>query len=167
MLGADEIFCLDCDANYTTLCAVPSHSVMFDFLQRYGLQPSRLLCPWGFSKQEHWGGLPCSPPGDLPNPGIEPRSPSLQVDSLPSEPPGKPKNTGVGSLFIFQGIFPTQESNWGLSHCRWILYQLSYQGRPYNCISLFKRLTCTLKRGKIQVHPCYCKWHYLILFMAG
>ena len=37
-------------------------------------------------------------PGDLPNPGIEPRSPTLLVDSLPCEPAGKPKNTGVGSL---------------------------------------------------------------------
>ena len=101
MLGADEILCLDCGANYTTICAVLSHSVMFDFLQPHGLQPTRLLCPWGFSRQEHWGGLPCSPPGDLPNPGIEPRSPALQADFLPSEPPGKPKNTGVGSLFIF------------------------------------------------------------------
>ena len=36
-------------------------------------------------------------PGDLPNTGIEPRSPALQADSLPAEPPGKPKNTGVGS----------------------------------------------------------------------
>ena len=45
---------------------------------------------------------------DLTNPGIEPRSPSLQVDSLPSEAPGKPKNTGVGSLSLLQGIFPTQ-----------------------------------------------------------
>ena len=48
---------------------------------------------------------------------FQPRSPSLQTDSLPSEPPGKPKNTGVGSLSLFQGIFPTQESNWGLLHC--------------------------------------------------
>ena len=39
--------------------------------------------------------------GDLPNPGINPRSPSLQVDSLPAEPQGKPKNTGVGSLYPF------------------------------------------------------------------
>ena len=39
-------------------------------------------------------------PGDLPNPGTEPRSPTLQADSLPAEPPGKPKNTGVGSLSI-------------------------------------------------------------------
>ena len=47
----------------------------------------------GFSRQEHWSGLPCSPPGDLPNPRIEPASPmapELQVDSLPTETPGKP-----------------------------------------------------------------------------
>ena len=66
-------------------------------------------------------------PGDLLNPGIKPRSPTLQVDSLPAEPPGKPKNTGVGSLSLLQWIFLTQELNWGLLHSRWILYQLSYQ----------------------------------------
>ena len=43
----------------------------------------------GFSRQEYWSGLPCPPPGDLPNPGIEPRSPTLQADSSLSEPPGK------------------------------------------------------------------------------
>ena len=68
--------------------------------------------------------------GNLPKPGIKPRSPTLQADSSPSEPPGKPRNAGVGSLSLLQGIFPTQESNWGLLHCRWILYQLSYQGSP-------------------------------------
>ena len=56
-------------------------------------------------------------------------SPTLLVDSLPAEPPGKPKNTGVHSLSL-QWIFPTQESNQGLLHCRPILYQLSYQGSP-------------------------------------
>ena len=59
------------------------------------------------------------------------RSPTLQADSLLSELPGKPKNTGVGSLFLLQGICPTQESNQGLLHCRRILYQLSYQGSPH------------------------------------
>ena len=44
----------------------------------------------GFSRQEYWSGLPCPPPGGLPNPGIEPGSPALQADSFPSEPPGKP-----------------------------------------------------------------------------
>ena len=58
------------------------------------------------------------------------RSPTLQADSLPAEPQGKPKNTGVGSLSLLQWIFPTQESNWGLLHCRQTLYQLSYQGGP-------------------------------------
>ena len=43
----------------------------------------------GFSRQAYWSGLPCPPPGDLPNPGIKPRSPASQADSL-SEPPGKP-----------------------------------------------------------------------------
>ena len=63
------------------------------------------------------------------NPGIEPRSPTLQADfCLPAEPQEKPKNTGVGSLSLLQGIFPTQESNQGLLHCRQIFYQLSYQG---------------------------------------
>ena len=59
---------------------------------------------------------------------VEPRSPALQTNSLPAEPQGKPKNTGVGSLSLLQWIFPTQEMNWGLLHCRWILYQLNYQG---------------------------------------
>ena len=56
-------------------------------------------------------------------------SPTLQVDSLPAEPQGKPKNTRVGSLSLLQQTFPTQELNWALLHCRWIPYRLSHQGR--------------------------------------
>ena len=67
----------------------------------------------GYSRQEYWTGVPLPSPGDLPNLGIEPRSPTLQAESLPAEPPGKPKNTGVGSLSFLQGIFLTQEMNWG------------------------------------------------------
>ena len=44
----------------------------------------------GFSRQEYWSGLPVPSPGDLSDPGIKPRSPTLQADSLPPEPPGKP-----------------------------------------------------------------------------
>ena len=47
----------------------------------------------GFSRQEYWSGLPFPSPGDLPDPGIEPRSPALQADTLPSEPQGKPWKT--------------------------------------------------------------------------
>ena len=46
----------------------------------------------GFSRQEYWSGLPFPSPGDLPNPGIKPRSPALQGDALTSEPPGKPNS---------------------------------------------------------------------------
>ena len=45
----------------------------------------------GFSRQEYLSGLPCPSAGDLPQPGIKPGSPALQADSLPSEPPGKPR----------------------------------------------------------------------------
>ena len=62
-----------------SLCSVAS--VVSDSLRPHGRQPARLLCPWGFYRQEYWSGLPCPPPGDLPNPGIKPRSPS-QMDKF-------------------------------------------------------------------------------------
>ena len=73
--------------------------------------------PWGFSKQEYWSGLPCPPPGifpsiplqSLPNPGIKPRSPALQAGFLPSEPPGKPKDT------VYSVCIPWADK-WSLSH---------------------------------------------------
>ena len=83
---------------YVYMCAGLSCSVVSDCLWPHGLQPARCFCPWGFSRQEYWSGLPCPPPEDLPNPGLDPRFPALQPDSLPSEPLGKPKNTEVGSL---------------------------------------------------------------------
>ena len=100
--------------------------------QFFGAQPSspRTIQAIKFFRPEYSSAYPFPSPGDLPNPGIEPWSPALRADSLPSEPLGKPKDTGVGSLSLLQGIFLTQESNQGLLHCRQILYQLSYQGSP-------------------------------------
>ena len=96
----------------------------------------------GFSRQEYWSGLLCPLAEDLPNPGkIEPRSPTLQEDCLQTGPPGKPKNTGVGSLFLLQGSFLTQELDQGLLHGRQILYQLSYPGSPSYCLSPYKAVT--------------------------
>ena len=69
---------------------------------------------------------------------MEPRSPALQADSLPAEPPRKPKNTGVGSLPLLQGIFPTQKWNRGLLHGRRILYQLSSEGSPFHVLGQCK-----------------------------
>ena len=63
-------------------------------------------------------------------PGIKPRCPTLQVDSLSSKPPEKLKNTGPGGHSLLQGIFPTQGLNPGLPHCWQILYQLTHKGSP-------------------------------------
>ena len=65
------------------------------------------------------------------NPGIEPRSPALQMDSLPSEPSGKPMNMEWVGYPFSRVLSPIQELNWGLLHYRQILYQLSYPG-SYN-----------------------------------
>ena len=91
---------------------------------------------------------------DLPRSGMEPMSPALASEFFTTEPPEKEKvkvaqscrtlrphglyspwnspdqNTGVGSLSLLQGIFPTQGSNPGVPHCRRILYQLSHKGSP-------------------------------------
>ena len=54
----------------------------------------------GFSRQEYWSGLPFPSPGDLSNPGIEPRSPALQAGPLTSEPPGKPRKGLISFKYI-------------------------------------------------------------------
>ena len=77
-------------------------------------------------KNLEWVAMPS--PRNLPNPGIEPRSPTLQASYLPTEPPGKIRNTGVGGLFLLQGNVLMQELNQGLLHFRRTLYQLSYEG---------------------------------------
>ena len=73
--------------------------------------PDSFVTPWtvahqaplsmGFSRQEYWSGLPFTSPGDLPNPGIKPRSPALQADALTSEPPGKPSWTEEPGILQF------------------------------------------------------------------
>ena len=112
----------------------------------------------GFSRQEYWSGLPWPPPGDFSNLGIKPRSPTIQADSLLSEPPGKPKNTGMGSLSLLYGIFATQIRT---EYFRGILNQLSY---TWQCVCesqspnpsyplLFPHSTSTHLSLKDTAHP--------------
>ena len=111
----------------TSLCdTATSHFFCFPLSRIRQFATSWTIQPMEFSRPGYWSGQPFPSPEDLPNPGIEPRSPALQADSLPAEPQGKPKNTGVGSLSLLQWIVLTQESNRGLLHCRQTLYQLSY-----------------------------------------
>ena len=140
-----------------------------------------------FSRPEYWSGEPFPSPGDLPNPSIELRYPSLQADSKLShkgnptklewvafpfargssqprcrtqvsltagrfwaKPQGKPNKTGVCSLSLLQWIFPNQELNPGLLHCRWILYQLSHKGNSQKDNWAFKNLNCIVPQHSLK-----------------
>ena len=112
-----------------------------------------------FSRQEYWSGLPFPSPGDLPNPGIEPRSPTLQADTLPSEPPG---NTSIcvhqiecifrryysilcasfsweyqkekycrNALTVLWSLFPQQDSRRKRPH---LIHQYFHQQEPARCL---------------------------------
>ena len=112
--------------------------------------PENVLCLGAQLWPTLWNPMDCSPlgssvHGDSPGkntgvschaliwgifPGIEPRSPTLLADSLPSKPPGKVKSTEVGRLSLLQGIFLIQELNQCLLHWRQILYCLSHKRSP-------------------------------------
>ena len=102
-----------------------SHSVVSD-----SLRPHVLYSPWNSPGQNTGVGSLSHLQGIFPQPKVEARSSALWSDSLPAEPQGKLKNTEVDRLSLLQRIFPTQESNQVLLHCRRILYQLSYQRSP-------------------------------------
>ena len=118
----------------------------------------------GFSRQEYWSGLPFPSPGDLPNPGIKPKSPALQADALTPEPAGKPlkylfeplfwgergKNTGVGCHSLLQEIFLTQGLNPGLPHCRQTLYRLSHLGSRLHLYDILGKA----KLNRKQISDC-------------
>ena len=103
-----------------TLCDPNDYTV-------HGILQARIL---------EWVAFPFSRGSSQPRDRTQ--SPTLQADSLPVEPQGKPKNTGVDSLFLLKWIYLTQESNWGLLHCRRILLHCSYTNLHSNqhCISI-------------------------------
>ena len=131
------------------LCCVLSRSVMSNSLRPHGLQPARLLFPWGFSRQEYWSGL-LFPPPDLPNPGIEPRSPALQADSLPCDLPGKPlkKDSFLNMIFI------------QVSHpfllC-WVLWVDSCS--PWSLLTFILRAEALSAHGPQARTGWICHWH--------
>ena len=85
----------------------------------------------------------------------QPRCPTLQVDSFPAEPQGKPKNTGVGSLSLLQRIFLTQESNWGTFLVK---VRLKTSGCPTNPRLSFRWL-CPPTKPKVQRTRSLCVPH--------
>ena len=118
-----------------SICESESCSVLSDSLPPHGV-----YSPWNFPGQNTGVGSLSSLQEIFPTQGSNPGLPhcrrffTTQVshiagDSLPAESQGKRKNIGVGSLSLLHIL--TQELNWDLLHCRWILYKLSYQGSPY------------------------------------
>ena len=87
------IFLITDDDEHGFLCLLLCCAWLFSRVQLF-VTPWIVACQvplsMGFSRQKYWNELPFPSPGDLPNPGVEPRSPTLQVDSLTSEPPRKP-----------------------------------------------------------------------------
>ena len=97
----------------------------------------------GFSRQEYWSGLPFPSPGDLPDPGIEPRSPTLQADALTSAPPGKP---GVYKVPLNSGVIR--------SHC---------SCKSHQCVSESESVSHSIVSDSLRPHELYparllCPW---------
>ena len=117
---------------------------------------SNSLRPHGFfSRQEYWSGLPVPSPGDLPNPGIERRSPALQADSVLSEPPGKPKNTGMGSLSFSRRT--SQPRNWTGVSCNAGRFFTSWATREaqigYMCVYIYISPPSWISLSPPPFHP--------------
>ena len=94
-----------------------------------------------FSKQEYWSGQPFPSPGDLPDPGIEPRSPTLRADSLPSEPPGKTHPTISNTLPTEGDLFALNVRSLGradnlLGKLQSCLIDVCYEATAHLCIQL-------------------------------
>ena len=106
-----------------------------------------------FSRPEYWRGQAFPSPGDLPNPGIKPRSPTLQADSLPAEPPGKPKNQER----LTQIHLHSSRRQMGARSCCW--YQSSssswspVEGRKFTLGCFTSHRNCQLKKD-VQLESC-------------
>ena len=107
----------------------------------------------GFSRQGYWSGWQFSSLGVFLTQRLNSGLLLLQVDSLPTEPPGKPKHTGVGSLSLLQRIFPSQESNQGFLHCQEDSLPTELPGKPQDTVSLSKNVKMNFIR-----HPKWWKW---------
>ena len=132
---------------------VLSRSVVSDSLWPHGLQPTRFLCPWGFSRQEYWSGIVMPSSRGSSQPRDWTQVSRIAGGSFTIWATRKPKSAGVGSLSLLPGIFLTQEVNWGLLHCRWVLYQLSY-----HLVSHEKEQNCVICKDVDRLRDCHTEW---------
>ena len=112
----------------------------------------------GFSRQEYWSGLPVPSPGDLPDPGMKPRCPTWQADSLPSEPPGKPCNTQPTVNSSSQPVLGNSLILWISFSPRQSFLQSDWRQKS-QCPQSLRLSTCPLRKASktgtcINTHPC-------------
>ena len=112
----------------------------------------------GFSRQEYWSGLPFPSPGDLPDPGIEPRSPAFQADALPSEPPGKPGQSRLTLNVPSPGLPPLVNSILHLWASR-----KYFTSSPRPQFELFLDLSRLLQLSSMHVHHWRGTYQILVL----
>ena len=141
-------------SHFAVLC---SDSVVSNSLGPRGLQPTRLLCPWRFSRQEYWNGLPCLPPGALPDPGIEPMclmSPALAGRFFTTSVTWEAPNLQVRvKMCLIPLMWVTVEMLFSWSNCEARLHEIhfrkwvsSWNSRLFstpNCLALRDPLTAT------------------------
>ena len=116
------------------LCLVAQSGLI---LRPHGLQPAKFLCPWGFSRQEYWSGFPYPPPRDLPNPGIEPRSPALQADSFHSKLSGKPNISYIENLDVQAGFRKGRVARDQIANICWIIEKARQFQKKKNLFLLY------------------------------
>ena len=126
-------------------------------LQLHGLYPTRHPCPWGFSRKEYWSELPFPSPGDLPNPGTEPRSPALQVDSLPAEPSGKPTNASPFSIIHIDTLYQLEEVSFSCSSTKSLMFLCMNWG-----FFVVSTHTTRLTTGDVYTFTAPCSHHHYL-----
>ena len=100
------------------------HSVVSDSLLPHGLEPTWLLCPWDSPGKNTGVGSHFLTPGDLPDPGIKPGSPTLRADSLPFESPGATITRIHPFIFQMGGKMRSRTNEWSLFICKQFFFSL-------------------------------------------
>ena len=144
---------------FVLLCAVISRSVVSDSLQPHGLQHARLLCPWGFYRQEYWGGLPCPPPGDSPNPEIEPRPPAASRVFITWATREAPCKISINpckcscNVLLFWFSLKKQKTNKQKKPQKLVLFTFHWRSKQRYSV-------CLRRQGEkdSSFHGCYVAW---------
>ena len=118
----------------------------------------------GFSRQEYWSGLPCPLPGGLPNPGIKPRSPTLQADSLLTEPPGKQMSYTV-CIYLWKKISSSEDCyEWP---CVWYIPQHQEASFITNTIEMALLAECPTCSSIPSSLGCNAPWPFISVSSWG